>query len=78
MPLFAYACRDCNAEFEALVRASDVPACPSCGSQNLQQQIARVSGDIKHKALAQAGRRAAAREGHVSNFSAKEAPIKKG
>ncbi len=71
MPLFAYSCQNCNAEFELLVRASDVAGCPSCGSEKLQRQITRISGEIKHPAIAKAGRAAAAREGHLGNFSKK-------
>ena len=71
MPLFAYSCQYCGAEFELLVRASDIPACPACGGDELQQQIARISSVIKHKALAKAGGAAAARQGHLSNFTKK-------
>lgn len=39
MPLYEYACRECDREFEALVRASDTPACPSCHSQDLQRKL---------------------------------------
>jgi putative FmdB family regulatory protein len=72
MPLYAYACQSCGADFELLVRSSDVPACPACGSEKLQQQIARICGDIKNPAVAKSWRQAAAREGHTSNFSKKE------
>jgi putative FmdB family regulatory protein len=37
MPLFDFRCRSCGSEFEALVRASDVPKCPSCKSAKLEQ-----------------------------------------
>jgi len=37
MPLFDFRCRSCGSEFEALVRASDVPKCPSCKSTKLEQ-----------------------------------------
>ena len=37
MPLFDFRCRSCGREFEALVRASDVPQCPSCNSAKLEQ-----------------------------------------
>ena len=37
MPLFDFRCRSCCSEFEALVRASDVPRCPSCKSVKLEQ-----------------------------------------
>ncbi len=72
MPLYAYACQSCGAEFELLVRASDVPACPSCGGEKLQQQIAKICGDIKNPGIAKSWRQAATREGHTSNFSKKE------
>src|SRR5260370_11912839 len=37
MPLFDFRCRSCGGEFEALVRSSDLPVCPSCKSANLEQ-----------------------------------------
>jgi putative FmdB family regulatory protein len=69
MPLYSYNCQNCNADFELLVRSSDIPACPSCGSEKLQQQVARVCIDIKYPTIAKSGRQAAVREGHLSNFS---------
>jgi putative FmdB family regulatory protein len=77
MPLYAYTCQDCNADFELLVRASDVPACPSCGSEKLQQQVAKICVDIKYPAIAKSWRRAAAAGGDVSNFSKQELQMKK-
>lgn len=37
MPIFEYKCRGCDSEFEALVRKSDVPACPSCNGTDLER-----------------------------------------
>jgi putative FmdB family regulatory protein len=37
MPLFDFRCRSCGREFEALVRAQDVPRCPLCKSVKLEQ-----------------------------------------
>jgi putative FmdB family regulatory protein len=37
MPLFDFRCRSCGSEFEALVRSSDTPRCPSCKSAKLEQ-----------------------------------------
>jgi putative FmdB family regulatory protein len=68
MPLYAYTCQSCQADFELLVRASDVPACPSCGGETLQRQVARICGDLKNPAIAKSWRKAAAKEGHTSNF----------
>ena len=39
MPIFEYKCRGCANEFEALVRKSDVPACPSCSSTDLERLL---------------------------------------
>lgn len=77
MPLYAYACENCNAEFELLVRSSDVAACPSCGSEKLQKQIARICAEIKYPAIAKSWRRAAASSGDLSNFSKQELQTKK-
>ena len=72
MPLYAYVCDACAAEFELLVRGSDVPACPTCGSEKLQQQVSRISKEIKYPAIAKSWRRRAAAEGDLSNFSKAE------
>lgn len=72
MPLYRYHCEPCEAEFELLVFASDVPVCPSCGSPRLQQQLSRISGELKGPALRKSGREAAAKAGHLSNFSRKD------
>lgn len=39
MPIFEYVCNDCATEFEALVRGSKTPACPECGSANLERKL---------------------------------------
>jgi len=72
MPLYAYTCLDCNHDFEALVRSSDIPECPACSSQKLQQQVAKICVEIKYPAIAKSWRRAAQAEGHACNFSQKE------
>ncbi len=77
MPLYAYHCEDCHADFELLVRSSDVPACPSCGSEKLQQQVAKICVEIKYPAIAKSWRKAAAASGDISNFSKQEIQTKK-
>lgn len=76
MPLYSYNCPSCNTDFELLVRSSDVPACPTCGSQELQRQVAKICVEIKYPAIAKSWRRAAAAEGDLSNFSKKEIQLK--
>jgi putative FmdB family regulatory protein len=39
MPLFEYACRSCDHQFEALVRASEAPECPSCHGTELERRL---------------------------------------
>lgn len=39
MPIFEYQCRGCGHQFEALVRKSDVPACPSCSGTDLERLL---------------------------------------
>ena len=38
MPIFEYACSQCAHEFEALVRGSDTPECPSCHGTTLSRR----------------------------------------
>ncbi|OAI24853.1 FmdB family transcriptional regulator [Methylosinus sp. R-45379] len=76
MPLYSYECQDCHAEFELLISASDTPVCPSCGSEKLQQQVAKICVEIKYPAIARSWRKAAAAEGELSNFSKKEIEAK--
>ena len=35
MPIYEYACHDCQHEFEALLRGADAPACPACQGRHL-------------------------------------------
>ena len=37
MPLFEYTCESCQSQFELLVRGSDKPKCPECGSAKLEK-----------------------------------------
>ena len=39
MPLFEYACRDCDHHFELLVRQSTKLECPKCASTALDKQL---------------------------------------
>lgn len=43
MPIYEYACRACGHEFETLVRSSDVPACASCSSTDLEKKLSVFS-----------------------------------
>jgi putative FmdB family regulatory protein len=39
MPIHEYACHACGREFEALVRSNAQPACPACGSTDLDKKL---------------------------------------
>lgn len=64
MPLYEYDCRGCRHRFETLVRATDVPSCPSCGSPDLDRVLSlfAVSSDGTRTANLAAGRKHAAKE----------------
>ncbi|MDZ5461566.1 FmdB family zinc ribbon protein [Azohydromonas lata] len=72
MPLYDYHCPACGQDFELLVRSSTTPACPHCASTGLERQVSLTAPQGKIKAIIASNRRAAAREGHFSNYSASE------
>lgn len=73
MPFFTYHCSGCDSVFETLVRGDEVPACPQCGGEKLEKQVSSAAAiHGKLKAAMSAGRAAAAREGHFSNYSKSE------
>lgn len=72
MPIYSYRCTKCENEFETLVRSNDVPECPKCGASDLERLLAPPAPQGKSKAYAQKMRAAAAREGHLSNYSRSE------
>ncbi|MGE5221673.1 MAG: FmdB family zinc ribbon protein [Omnitrophica WOR_2 bacterium] len=46
MPLYEYACSNCGAEFEKMVRFSEadrLPACPQCQSQETHKKISTIA-----------------------------------
>ena len=44
MALYEYQCRACRHQFEALVRSSDTPSCPSCKGQDLERLLSVPAG----------------------------------
>jgi putative FmdB family regulatory protein len=72
MPLYSYRCTKCEKEMELLVSSSEAPECPSCGSEKLERLLSRVAPEGKSRGYAKQMRGAAAREGHLSNYSRSE------
>jgi putative FmdB family regulatory protein len=72
MPLYSYHCTACDDAFETLVRSSDTPTCPGCGSDKLERLVSQTAAESKLKGVVQRARAAAAREGHFSNYSKSE------
>jgi putative FmdB family regulatory protein len=59
MPIYEYECRRCGHQFEMLVLARTVAACPECESQELEQLLSgfAVSSEEKTRANVRAARR---------------------
>jgi putative FmdB family regulatory protein len=72
MPIYEYHCPACEQQFELLVRSTTVPACPQCGSTTITKCVSAPTPPGRSKAIIQSNRRAAAAQGHFSNFSAAE------
>jgi putative FmdB family regulatory protein len=58
MPLYDFHCRACGHEFEALVRGSESPVCPSCQSRDLERLLSgfAFSSEERSQAAAKASR----------------------
>lgn len=46
MPLYEYDCPRCDRKFELLVRSDTVPACPSCGGQDLKKLLSTFAVSV--------------------------------
>jgi len=51
MPLFEYDCKRCGHAFEALVRGSERPTCPACGSRSLEKRLSTFSASVSGSSL---------------------------
>ena len=50
MPIYEYACRDCQHQFETLVRSDTVPECPKCHSRQLDKQLSVFAAAVSDSA----------------------------
>ena len=62
MPIYEYKCRGCGEQFELLVLAGTVVACPACGNQDLERTISMfaVSSEGSRQVALSDGRKRAA------------------
>ncbi|MBZ0093454.1 MAG: FmdB family zinc ribbon protein [Burkholderiales bacterium] len=77
MPIYDYRCSDCKKTFELLVRGSEIPSCPGCGSLQLEKQISLTAPQGQIASVLSSARTQAAREGHFSNYKPSERPRSK-
>jgi putative FmdB family regulatory protein len=47
MPLYEYACEECEARFEELVRGEEAIVCPECGSAHLRRLFSTFATEWK-------------------------------
>lgn len=77
MPLYEFHCKECNCDFELLVRGSTAYVCPECGSAEVEKQVSLPASPGKTTELIARARGQAAREGHFSNYAPSERPRRK-
>lgn len=47
MPIYGFQCGDCDAEFQALVRSSEIAVCPECESTKLSRTLSLIARPAK-------------------------------
>ena len=77
MPLFDFHCRQCQLDFELLVRGATDYVCPECGSTDVEKRVSLPASPGKIKGMVERARGQAAREGHFSNYAPSERPRRK-
>lgn len=46
MPLFEFRCRTCTKDVELLIRSSEAPVCPECGSRELNKLLSAAAAPV--------------------------------
>ena len=75
MPLHEYRCRSCDHTFEALVRGTEQPACPSCHGADLEKQLSlfAVNSEGTRQSALQSGRKHIQKEHRDRQVAEREA-----
>ncbi len=74
MPIYDFRCGKCDCQFESLIRGTASPACPECGSAQVEKLVSLPAAQGKSREIIAGARRQAAREGHFSNYAPSERP----
>ena len=78
MPIYEYVCRDCELEFEALLRIDQRPSCQSCGSEQLERLLsvpaAPQQGPAKGSGQGGSGQGGSGQGGSAKSSSGGEGP----
>ncbi|MBI5462948.1 MAG: zinc ribbon domain-containing protein [Gammaproteobacteria bacterium] len=72
MPIYDFHCRHCDRSFELLIGLSEKPACPECGSEDMQKLVSLPAPQGKTSGILSSARSQAAREGHFSHYERSE------
>lgn len=65
MPIYEFFCPACGHHFEKLVKLDQIPACPSCQSEQPQRKLSLSAGIITGKSHGKAMNEARARAGSI-------------
>ena len=78
MPIYEYRCQSCKNEFELLVRSSTVPACPNCGSEQLDRKLSlpAIKSETTHAAALSAAKRRDKKQAGEINRAQREYELK--
>lgn len=74
IPLYEYSCQGCGNAFEALVRGSNAPACPSCGGLDLERRFPTptVHSEGTHAKALRAAKKRDVRQADARNRAQRE------
>ena len=78
MPIYEYRCRNCEKEFELIVRSASTPACPHCKSADLERRVSlpAVKSETTHKLAMAAAKRRDKKDASEKNRAQREYELK--
>ena len=67
MPIHDFHCRNCDAQFELLIRAGTPVTCPHCRGVSLEKLLSAAAPPARSAGIIARARAQAKRAGHLSN-----------